>query len=115
FMGLPTAFLPTEDQGFLITAVQSPPGATQERTDEALKPITSFWLERDEVANLVVLRGFSFFGQGQNNAMMFSSFKPWEERTADESSAEALLQRAMGEFMQVDGATAFVIQPPAIQ
>lgn len=115
FMRLPTAFLPTEDQGFLITAVQAPPGATQERTDEALEPITSFWLAREEVESLVVIRGFSFFGQGQNNAMMFASFKPWEERTADESSASALLQRAMGEFMQVGGAMAFVIQPPSIQ
>ena len=115
FMRLPTGFLPTEDQGFLITAVQTPPGATQERTDAALKPITDFWMAQDEVANLVVVRGFSFFGQGQNNAMMFSSFKPWDERTAAESSAESILGRAMGAFSQNDGAMAFVIQPPAIQ
>lgn len=114
FMRLPTAFLPTEDQGFLITAVQAPPGATQERTDEALKPITDFWLAQEEVENLVVIRGFSFFGQGQNNALMFASFKPWGERTADESSAGALLERSMARFSQVEGATAFVIQPPAI-
>jgi len=115
FMRLPTAFLPTEDQGFLITAVQAPPGATEERMDEALKPITDFWQEQDEVLSLVVIRGFSFFGQGQNNALMFASLKPWEERTASESSAGSLLQRAMGQFMQNDGAMAFVIQPPAIQ
>ncbi|MGB3797236.1 MAG: multidrug efflux RND transporter permease subunit [Alteraurantiacibacter sp.] len=115
FMRLPTAFLPTEDQGFLITAVQTPPGATVERTDEALEPITDFWMAQEEVADLVVVRGFSFFGQGQNNALMFSPFKPWEERTAAESSAEAILGRAMATFAQVDGAIAFVVQPPAIQ
>ncbi len=115
FVRLPTAFLPTEDQGFLITAVQAPPGATQERMDEALKPVTDFWMAQDEVRSLVVVRGFSFFGQGQNNALMFASLKPWEERSAAESSASALLGRAMGVFMQNDGATAFVIQPPAIQ
>ena len=115
FVRLPTAFLPTEDQGFLITAVQAPPGATEERMDEALKPVTDFWLAQDEVRSLVVVRGFSFFGQGQNNALMFASLKPWGERSAAESSAGSLLQRAMGVFMQNDGATAFVIQPPAIQ
>lgn len=115
FVRLPTAFLPTEDQGFLITAVQAPPGATEERMDEALKPVTDFWMAQDEVRSLVVVRGFSFFGQGQNNALMFASLKPWGERSADESSAGSLLQRAMGVFMQNDGATAFVIQPPAIQ
>jgi len=115
FVRLPTAFLPTEDQGFLITAVQAPPGATEERMDEALKPVTDFWLAQDEVQNLVVVRGFSFFGQGQNNALMFASLKPWGERSAAESSAESLLQRAMDLFMQNDGGIAFVIQPPAIQ
>ncbi|QDH34026.1 multidrug efflux RND transporter permease subunit [Porphyrobacter sp. YT40] len=115
FVRLPTAFLPTEDQGFLITAVQAPPGATQERMDEALKPVTDFWMAQEEVRSLVVVRGFSFFGQGQNNALMFASLKPWDERSAAESSAGALLGRAMGVFMQNDGATAFVIQPPAIQ
>ncbi len=115
FMRLPTAFLPTEDQGYLITAVQAPPGATQERTDEALEPIADYWMQRDEVANLVVVRGFSFFGQGQNNAIMFASFKPWSERTGKGSSAGAMLEDATGVFSQVEGALAFVIQPPAIQ
>jgi len=115
FARLPSAFLPTEDQGFLITAVQTPPGATQARTDEALKPITGYWMDREEVDNLVVIRGFSFFGRGQNNVLMFSAFKPWEERTGEGSSAAEMMKEAMGHFMQLDDANAFVIQPPAIQ
>ncbi|MDG6079294.1 multidrug efflux RND transporter permease subunit [Erythrobacter litoralis] len=115
FTRLPGGFLPTEDQGYLIAAVQAPPGATVERLDEALDPITSYWLNKEEVENLVVVRGFSFFGQGQNNALMFAPFKPWDERTGDGSSAEAILGEAMGVFSQVEGAIAFVIQPPSIQ
>ncbi|MGB3795380.1 MAG: efflux RND transporter permease subunit [Alteraurantiacibacter sp.] len=114
FTRMPSAFLPTEDQGFLVTAVQAPAGATQERTDEALRPIEEFWKEREEVANVIVVRGFSFFGQGQNNALMFSSFIPWEERSGADSSASAILEQATGAFSQIDGAIAFVIQPPAI-
>jgi len=67
------------------------------------------------VADLVVVRGFSFFGQGQNNAIMFSSFEPWGERTGKGSSAGEMLADATGRFSQIDGALAFVIQPPAIQ
>jgi len=115
FMRLPTAFLPTEDQGYLITAVQAPPGATTERLDESLEKVTDYWMAREEVADLVVVRGFSFFGQGQNNAIMFSSFKPWGERTGKGSSAGEMLADATGRFSQIDGALAFVIQPPAIQ
>ena len=115
FLRLPTAFLPTEDQGYLVTVVQGPAGSTRNRLDEAIEPIEQYWLSQPEVADLVVIRGFSFFGQGQNNAMMFAAMKPWEERTADGSDAESMLQKAMGTFSQIDAATAFVIQPPAIQ
>ena len=115
FARLPSAMLPTEDQGFLITAVQTQPGATQARTDEALEPITGYWMDREETENLVLVRGFSFFGRGQNNALMFTTFKPWEERNGPGSSAGEMLADAMDRFMQLDNASAFVIQPPAIQ
>ncbi|MEW4466650.1 multidrug efflux RND transporter permease subunit [Parasphingorhabdus sp. JC815] len=114
FMRLPTAFLPTEDQGFLITAIQAPPGATSKRTEEAIKPVENYWLGKDEVENLVVIRGFSFFGQGQSNAMMFTSLKPWEERSGEGGGATDLLMDAMGRFSQIDAGNVFVIQPPAI-
>ena len=115
FMRLPGGFLPTEDQGFAITVVQSPTGSTQERLDEAIAPVEGFWAAQEEVEHVVLVRGFSFFGQGQNNAMMFTPFKDWGERSDAESSAEALVGRAMGTFMGLDNALAFAIQPPAIQ
>ena len=115
FVRLPTAFLPTEDQGYLITAVQAPSGSTEERTDEAIAPIGEFWTAQDELENLLVIRGFSFFGQGQSNALIFSTLQPWEDRTGEASTAGALLGKAMGVFSQLDNAIAFVIQPPAIQ
>ncbi len=115
FLRLPTAFLPTEDQGYLVTVVQGPPGSTRNRLDEAIAPVQKYWLEQPEVQNLVVVRGFSFFGQGQNNALMFASMKPWEERTADGSDAASMLQKAMGAFSKIQTATVFVIQPPAIR
>ena len=115
FTRLPGGFLPTEDQGIMLTAVQAPAGATQERTDEALEQVEGFWRAQEEVTNVITIRGFSFFGRGQNNALLFITLKPWEERGASESSADALVGRAMGAFSQLDGAIAFVIQPPPIQ
>ena len=115
FVRLPGGFLPTEDQGYVITVVQSPTGSTQERLDEAIAPVEAFWQSREEVERVVVVRGFSFFGQGQNNAMMFTPLKDWSERSGAESSAEGLVGQAMGTFMRLDNALAFAIQPPAIQ
>jgi multidrug efflux pump len=115
FARLPGGFLPTEDQGYVITVVQSPAGSTQERLDEAIEPVEGFWQSHEEVERVVVVRGFSFFGQGQNNAIMFTPLTDWSERGAAESSAEALVGQAMGTFMGLDNALAFAIQPPAIQ
>mgnify|MGYP000515923393 FL=1 len=115
FARLPGGFLPTEDQGYVITVVQSPAGSTQEPLDEAIEPVEGFWQSREEVERVVVVRGFSFFGQGQNNAIMFTPLTDWSERGAAESSAEALVGQAMGTFMGLDNALAFAIQPPAIQ
>ena len=115
FARLPGGFMPTEDQGYVITVVQSPAGSTQERLDEAIEPVEGFWQSREEVERVVVVRGFSFFGQGQNNAIMFTPLTDWSERGAADSSAEALVGQAMGTFMGLDNALAFAIQPPAIQ
>lgn len=115
FLRLPGGFLPTEDQGYAITVVQSPAGSTLERLDVAVDSVEGFWRAQEEVERAVVVRGFSFFGQGQNHAMMFTPFKDWSERSAAESSAEALVGRAMGNFMALDNAQVFAIQPPAIR
>ena len=115
FGRVPGGFLPTEDQGYAITIVQTPTGSTQEQLNEALAEVEGFWSSQDEVERIVAVRGFSFFGQGQNNAIMFTPFKDWSERTDPGSSAEALVGRAFGMFAGLDNAQAFSIQPPSIQ
>ncbi|WP_347302960.1 efflux RND transporter permease subunit [Croceibacterium sp. TMG7-5b_MA50] len=114
FMRLPTSFLPTEDQGELVAVIQTPPGSTEARTSAAIEQVEGFLQDQPEVANVVAVRGFSFYGRGQNNALMFVPLIPWSERTEPENSAAALAQRAMGRFMQLDQAIAFAIQRPPI-
>jgi len=115
FNRLPGSFLPTEDQGSVLTAVQAPPGATTQRTNVAIDQVRSFYQAQEEVRSIVFVRGFSFFGQGQNNAMAFIGLKPWDERDGREHNSEAIVGRAMGAFSQVREAMAFALNPPAIQ
>ncbi|WP_428629919.1 multidrug efflux RND transporter permease subunit [Sphingopyxis sp.] len=114
FTRLPGSFLPQEDQGYLITVVQAPPGATSQRTAEATKQVKAFFAEQPQVANIVLVNGFSFFGQGQANAIMFTPLKPWDERTGDGDSADAIAGRAMGTLMGIKEAFAFSLSPPSI-
>ncbi|WP_114953630.1 efflux RND transporter permease subunit [Sphingosinicella terrae] len=114
FTRLPGGFLPAEDQGVAITVVQAPPGATRARTEEAVRQARAFYREQATTENIVVIRGFSFFGEGQANAMMFTTLKPWEERPGVENSSLTLVQQAMGHLMQIKEAMAFALNPPAI-
>ncbi|HEX3158675.1 MAG TPA: multidrug efflux RND transporter permease subunit [Gemmatimonadaceae bacterium] len=115
FTRLPASFLPTEDQGSVMTAVQAPPGATTQRTDVAIEQVKDFYKSQPQVRNIVFVRGFSFFGQGQNNAMSFASLYPWDERPGEENSAQSLVNRAMGALSGVKEAMVFALNPPAIQ
>ena len=115
FRRLPGSFLPTEDQGSVITVIQAPPGATTERTNLAIEQVKKFYRDQPETATAILVRGFSFFGQGQANAIAFVRLKPWDERKGKDESAMALVNRALGQLMQIKEAMVFTLNPPAIQ
>ena len=111
---MPGSFLPSEDQGSILTIVQAPPGATRERTNAAIEQVKAFYAEQPQVLNVVFVRGFSFFGQGQSNAMSFVTLHPWEERPGARNSAGALVARATAALSRVKEAMVFVLNPPSI-
>ena len=115
FTRVPGGFLPQEDQGYVITVIQAPPGSTREHTDKAIRATQDFYKNQPQVANTVAIRGFSFFGQGQSAALVFASLHPWEERSDAENSADSLASRAFGELMQFKDAMIFTLSPPPIQ
>jgi multidrug efflux pump len=114
FMRLPGSFLPAEDQGSVITVVQAPPGATMTRTDEAIEQVSAFYRTQPQTRSIVFVRGFSFFGQGQSNAMAFVSLQPWDERPGEENNALTLVGRANAALSQVKQAMIFTLNPPSI-
>src|SRR5690606_5562768 len=116
FMRLPTSFLPPEDQGVLMSLVQAPAGATQERTMASVRQLEDHFLtnEKDAVESVFSVQGFSFAGIGQNSAMAFVKLKDWSERTAGELGAAAVAQRAMLGLSRIKDALAFAFAPPAM-
>ncbi len=113
---LPGAFLPDEDQGSLIVQVVTPAGATQQRTMKSIEAVERHFLEdeKDTVASLFTVQGFSFSGSGQNNGMGFVRLKDWEERDTPEQHVRAVARRAMGALGQIKDAFAFAFVPPAV-
>jgi len=117
FIRLPTAFLPQEDQGVLITSVQLPAGAMQDRTEKVLDDITRYYLEKETAAveGVMAITGFGFGGAGQNVGMLFVRLKDFDHRRGASLSAEAVAQRTNEAFSRIKDGQAFTLTPPAIQ
>jgi len=114
FSRLPTSFLPEEDQGYFISVIQLPPGATRGRTLEVLSQVEQFYLKQAEVEHVIGVAGFSFFGRGQNAAIAFIKLKSWDERPNKENSATSIVQRANMALFRIKQAFIFSINVPPI-
>jgi multidrug efflux pump len=111
---LPSSFLPEEDQGYFITNIQLPVGATQDRTLEVLKQVEGYFLSQSEVDSIITVAGFSFSGRGQNAAFSFIRLKDWKERPGPQHKAPAIIGRAFGAFSTIKDAIIFPINLPPI-
>ncbi len=117
FTKLPGSFLPQEDQGILITSVQLPVGATQERALEVLRQVDQHYRtnEKDSVEGVFSVAGFGFSGGGQNAGLVFVRLKDFDQRKSPAMSAQAVAGRAMGAFSKITDARVYALAPPAIQ
>ncbi|MAB01033.1 MAG: multidrug efflux RND transporter permease subunit [Stappia sp.] len=114
YVQIPSAFLPQEDQGYLIASLQSPPEATSFRMREVTKAAEGFALASEGVQDVVTVQGFSFSGQGPNSAISFVTLKDWAERERPDLSAGALAGKLSGMLFSIRDSFAFAISPPPI-
>lgn len=117
FIRLPTAFLPQEDQGAIITQFTLPVGATQSRTLAVAKKVEDHYLidEKRNVFSVFMVAGFGFGGSGQNTGLAFVHLKDWDERPGAANSASAVAGRAMAAFSKFRDAQVFALVPPPIR
>ena len=87
---LPTGFIPNEDQGMIYVNVNTPPGATLERSEKALNQIQAALLPMDEIETISTLAGYSLMTETEDASygMGMINLKPWNER--DKTAAELL-------------------------
>ncbi|MEZ0198279.1 efflux RND transporter permease subunit, partial [Pseudomonas qingdaonensis] len=69
---IPSAFLPPEDQGYLLGAVIMPDAASLDRTAEVGKLASDFFMKDEAVEGVAIVNGYSLLdGQNKNNAGAF--------------------------------------------
>ncbi len=110
------SFLPNADQGVLFVQVSAPPGATSQRTRDALNKVEHYFLteEAKNVDGVFTVNGLSFAGNGQNAGLGFVQLKSWDERQGDANHVGAIAARAMRFFSTIKDASVFAFAPPAV-
>ena len=116
FTQLPTGFLPTEDQGYLLVHVQLPDASSQERTGEVLDKVDAVVAGTEGVADWVIFGGFNLIDgtASSNTAIVFVTLTPWEERKDPSLRQEAILANLQGQFQAIQESILYPFLPPAI-
>lgn len=114
FVNLPSAFVPNEDQGYIIVDVQGPPEASRNRTVASLQQVEAMFKQEDAVKDVVAIQGFSFSGNGANSALVFVILKDWSERGPG-NTAQEISDRANMQLFALKDATTFALSPPPIE
>jgi hydrophobic/amphiphilic exporter-1 (mainly G- bacteria), HAE1 family len=112
---VPRGFIPEDDQGYLIIAVQAPQGASLQYTRDICGKVEEALSRIPEVAGAFSLPGFSQNGGAPNKALVFSSLKPFAERKGEAHSSQAIIGRLRGQLAGISGAIVAPFNPPAIQ
>ena len=117
FNQTPKGFIPQQDQGYLIVAIQLPPGSSLDRTDKVVQKVTRKVLEIDGITNAVAFSGFdgASFTNSSNAATLFPTLASFKEREAKGLDYLTILQTLQAEMMKIEEAFVIVIAPPSVR
>jgi len=113
FKIIPGSFVPAEDQGYLISALMLPDGATLKRTQATGESMRQMIAQDEAVKHTFVVSGFDLIGGGNkpNAGTMFIPLKDWSER---QGKAQDLAGKFMGIGMMQGDGMGLVFNPPPI-
>jgi HAE1 family hydrophobic/amphiphilic exporter-1 len=115
FKHVPQGFVPTEDQGYLIVAIQAPTGASLDYTRKIGQQVSAITKNIPEVRGTFSVAGFSFGGATPNAGLVFLPLQPYGKREGEQHTAAAIIKRLRGPLFGISGAIAIPFEPPAVQ
>jgi len=116
YRAVPSSFVPAEDEGYLMTIVQAPAGASLEYTSGILRQAEQVVTSQPEVLGAFTVAGFSFSGPSSNQGMMFAPLRPWDERRDPSQSLQSVINRVLPMlFGGIPGALVIPVAPPSIE
>ena len=115
FKKVPQGFVPNEDQGYLIVAIQAPTGASLEYTRNIGAKVTAITKNFPDIFGTFAVAGFSFGGNSPNAGLVFLTLQPYEKRKGEDHTAAAIINRLRGPLFGISGAIVIPFEPPAVQ
>lgn len=109
---LPGGFIPGEDQGTIYAIIQTPPGATLERTNQVSRELQQICEEVDGIESVSSLAGYEIMteGRGSNAGTCLINLKPWNERSRN---VHEIMEELEGKSKDL-GAVIEYFEPPAV-
>jgi len=117
---IPGAFLPPEDQGYLLGAVIMPDAASLDRTAAVGDKVTDYFMKQAAVSSITIVNGYSLLdSQNKNNAgTFFVGFRSFDERykfsNIREQNARAVLIKAYETLSKIQEGIVVPVNPPSI-
>jgi HAE1 family hydrophobic/amphiphilic exporter-1 len=115
FRLVPSSFVPQEDEGYFMSIVQAPAGASLEYSTQIAEQAENILKNDPDIAAVFSVMGFSFTGAAPNTGMIFARLKDYDERRNPDQSLSAVLQRVRGPLFMIPGAIVAAFPPPSIQ
>jgi HAE1 family hydrophobic/amphiphilic exporter-1 len=115
---VPTAFVPSEDQGYFLCIVQTPPGASLSYTDDVADKASAIIRSNKDVLGTFSVMGFSLTGGSTPNAgLIFAPLNPIDDRTklGKGHTAKEIVADIAPKLFAVPGGIVAAFEPPAIQ
>jgi HAE1 family hydrophobic/amphiphilic exporter-1 len=117
FQAVPAGFVPEEDQGYVLAAVQLPDAASLERTTEVMQDIEKILAEYEAIESYTTANGFSMLTNTtqSNSGFVFIQLRDWDERPEIRDHARNIVRRLNRDFaLRITEGFAFAFGPPAI-
>ncbi|MGV9004736.1 efflux RND transporter permease subunit [Flavobacterium sp.] len=111
--GVPSGFIPNEDQGLFYAIIQTPPGSTLERTDKVADELQAIASKMDEVKSVSTMAGYEILseGTGSNSASCLINLKDWNDR---KHNTQQIMDELEEKSKNIKGASIEFFPPPAV-
>jgi HAE1 family hydrophobic/amphiphilic exporter-1 len=112
---VPRAFIPEDDQGYIMFIVQAPQGASLTYTRDVCAKVEETLSHVPEINGAFTVAGFSQAGNAPNRAIIYANLLPFDLRKGEQHTAAAIIQRLRGPLFGIPGGLVVPFNPPAVQ